>query len=135
MLERKIHRAAAKALAALAVAAALGAGAALYLMARGDREHARFFETGRSVNNFLGGYTEAVREGFAKGDAGPVAELYSERFDSPARGRWVLRADADEGDVAVSRLAAEGSQDCSKAELREEVARYFATLSSVQNVW
>src|SRR5215207_8405397 len=111
MRKRKLLKTALKTLAVLGVVTALGVAAVLYLMVRKDREHARFFETGRSVNNFLSGYTMAVKEGFAKRDAGPVAGLYSDRFASPARGRWMLRPEAEEGDVMVSRLVAEGGQD------------------------
>ena len=125
----------AKTLAALAVAAGLGVGAALYVMARKDREHARFFETGRSVNNFLTSYTKAVKEGFGKKDVSAVTALYSDQFASPARGRWVMKQDENESDVVVSRVVAEGGQDYSKPELRDEVSRYFDSLASIQNVW
>ncbi|HKG15136.1 MAG TPA: hypothetical protein VKB12_17565, partial [Pyrinomonadaceae bacterium] len=124
-----------KVLAVFAVVVGLAVGAALYLMARKDAEHAKFYESGRSVNTFLGGYTKAVKEGFAERDASKVAALYSERFASRARGRWTLRADADQSDIAVSRLAADGAQDFTKADINGEVSGYFASLSSVQNVW
>ncbi|HVF43031.1 MAG TPA: VCBS repeat-containing protein [Pyrinomonadaceae bacterium] len=124
-----------KVLAVLAVVAGIGIGAALYVMARKDAEHAKFFETGRSVNTFLGGYTKAVKEGFAERDPSKVAALYSERFASRARGRWALRPDADQSDIVVSRLAADGAQDFTRADIDTEVSGYFASLSSVQNVW
>src|ERR1041385_7176872 len=116
MAKRKILKALAKALGILAVAAALAVGAALYLMARKDAEHAKFFETGRSVNNFLSSYTKAVKEGFRKKDVSAVAALYSDHFASPARGRWVMRPDTNESDVVASRAVAEGGQDYLKAD-------------------
>lgn len=124
-----------KVLAVFAIVAGLGVGAALFLMARKDAEHAKFFKTGSAVNTFLSGYTKAVKEGFAERDASKVAALYSERFASRARGRWTLKADAEQSDIAVSRLASDGAQDFTKADIKEEVANYFASLSSVQNVW
>jgi len=135
MVKRKIIKALAKSLAVLAVVVAVAVGAALYVMARKDKEHARFFETGRSVNNFLSSYTKAVKEGFAKKDASAVAALYSDHFASPARGRWIMQRDTNESDVVVSHLVAEGQQDYLKAELRDEVSRYFDSLASIQNVW
>jgi hypothetical protein len=135
MGKRKRIRKLARILAVVAAVVGVAVGAALYAMARKDAEHARFFETGRSVNNFLSGYTKAIKEGFAKGDASSVSALYSERFSSRSRGRWALRRDADESDVTVSRLAPDGAQDFAKADIGDEVSRYFAALSSVQNVW
>src|ERR1051325_12197722 len=61
---------------------------ALYVMARRDREHAKFFNTGKSVNVFLGNYTRALRERFDKQDPAAVMSLYSDRFQSPGRGHW-----------------------------------------------
>ena len=135
MGKRKRLRKLARVLAVVAAAVGIAVGAALYLMARKDAEHARFFDNGRSVNNFLSGYTKAIKEGFAKSDASGVTALYSESFSSHSRGRWALRRDADESDVAVSRLAPEGAQDFAKADINDEVSRYFAALSSVDNVW
>ena len=135
MAKRKRLRRLLKALAVFAVVVGLGVGAALYVMARKDAEHAKFFETGRSVNIFLSGYTKAVKDGFAERDPAKVAALYSERFSSRARGRWALRPDADQSDIVVSRLAPDGAQDFTKADINTEVSGYFASLSSVQNIW
>ena len=135
MAKRKILKTLLKALGVLLVLAGLAVGVALYVMARKDREHARFYNTGKSVNVFLGGYSKAVREGFEKRDAGPVARLYSDRFASPARGRWVMREDKGESDVTIFRLASDGRQDFAKADIADEVSRYFGTLASIQNIW
>src|ERR1051325_1768404 len=63
---------------------------ALYVMDRRDKEHAKFFNTGKAVNVFLGNYTRAIRESFEKKDPAAVMSLYSDRFWSPGRGRWEL---------------------------------------------
>ncbi len=135
MAKRKILKTAAKILAVLVILVGVAVAVALYVMARKDREHAKFYNTGKAVNALLGSYSKAVREGFEKRDASAVARLYSDRFASPARGRWVMREDAGESDVSVFRLAADGRQDYTKADIGEEVARYFSTLSSIKNVW
>jgi hypothetical protein len=135
MAKRKILKTLLKTLGVLLVLGATAAGVALYVMARKDREHARFYNTGKSVNAFLGGYSKAVREGFEKRDAAPVASLYSGRFASPARGRWVMREGAGESDVAIFRLASDGRQDLAKADIGGEVSRYFDTLASIKNIW
>ncbi|HEV7893890.1 MAG TPA: VCBS repeat-containing protein [Pyrinomonadaceae bacterium] len=135
MAKRKRLRKLLKVLAVFAIVVGLGVGAALFVMARKDAEHAKFFKTGSAVNAFLSSYTKAVKEGFAERDPSKVAALYSERFTSRARGRWTLRADADQSDIAVSRLASDGAQDFTKADINTEASNYFASLSSVQNVW
>lgn len=135
MTKRKILKTLLKTLGVLAVIGATAVGVALYVMARKDKEHARFYNTGKSVNAFLGGYSKAVREGFERRDAEAVASLYSDRFASPARGRWVMRAGAGESDVAIFRLASDGRQDFARADIGGEVTRYFDTLASIQNIW
>ncbi|MBA3243375.1 MAG: VCBS repeat-containing protein, partial [Acidobacteria bacterium] len=135
MAKRKILKTVAKTLAVLVVLVGVAVAVALYVMARKDKEHAKFYNTGKAVNSLLGSYSKAVREGFEKRDASMVARLYSDRFASPARGRWVMREDAAESDVSVFRLAADGRQDYSKADIGDEVSRYFSTLSSIKNIW
>src|SRR5436305_13726562 len=95
MRKSKRLRKLARVLAVVAATVAVAVGVALYVMARKDSEHAKFFETGRSVNNFLSGYTKAIREGFAKSDASRVTALNSERFYSSLRGRLALQPDAE----------------------------------------
>ena len=135
MAKRKILKTLLKILGVLIVLVGLAVGVALYVMARKDKEHARFYNTGKAVNAFLSSYSKAMKEGFEQRDAAAVARLYSDRFTSPARGRWVLRQDAAESDVAVSRLAPDGRRDFAKADINEEVSRYFDTLASIKNIW
>src|SRR5215510_15186229 len=77
---------------------------ALYVMAQSDKEHAKFFNTGKSVNAFLGNYTRALRESFDKKDPAPVMSLYSDRFWSPGRGHWRMQPSSEESDVSISRV-------------------------------
>src|SRR5947207_10459259 len=107
----------------VAVLVIIGAGivAALYVMARSDKEHAKFFNTGKSVNVFLGNYTRALRESFEKKDPASVLSLYSDRFFSPGRGHWEMTFANDENDVSVSRVSIKGQQDFDKQALRGEV--------------
>jgi hypothetical protein len=104
-------------------------------MSRRDKQHAKFYSTGKSVNVFLGNYSRAIREGFEKKDAGSVTSLYSDRFSSPARGRWAMRPGGEISDVSVLRLATEGTQDFDKAGIREEVTNYLESLASIKNIW
>lgn len=108
---------------------------ALYVMARRDREHAKFFNTGKSVNVFLGNYTRALRESFDKKDPAPVMSLYSDRFSSPGRGRWEMKPANEESDVSISRVVISGRQDFDKQQLREEVVNYLAGMNSITNIW
>lgn len=109
--------------------------ATLYVMGRRDREHAKFFNTGKSVNVFLGAYTRALRESFDKKDPAPVMSLYSDRFLSPGRGRWEMKPAGEESDVSISRVEINGHQDFDKQQLRGEVVNYLAGINSITNIW
>jgi hypothetical protein len=110
-------------------------GAALYIMARSDQEHARFFNTGKSVNTFLGNYTRALRESFDKKDPAPVMSLYSDRFWSPGRGHWQMAPASEESDVSISRVVIKGRDDFDKQQLRGEVGNYLDSIKSISNIW
>jgi hypothetical protein len=107
----------------------------LYIMARRDKEHAKFFNTGKSVNVFLGNYTRALRESFEKQDPAPVMGLYSDRFWSPGRGHWRMTTSSAESDVSISRVVIEDRQDFNKQQLRGEVVNYLASINSISNIW
>ncbi len=109
--------------------------AARYVMARRDKEHARFFNTGKSVNVFLGNYTRALRESFEKKNPAAVMSLYSDRFWSPHRGHWEMTSAGQESDVSVSRVVIKGQDDFDKQALRSEVATYLASINSIDNIW
>ena len=108
---------------------------ALYLMARSDKEHAKFFNTGKSVNAFLGNYTRALRESFDKKDPAPVMSLYSDRFRSPGRGQWQMAPASEESDVSISRVVIKGRDDFDKQKLRGEVVNYLDSIKSISNIW
>lgn len=135
MKKRRLLKTLAKITAVLVVLTGLAVATALYLMNRKDEEHAKFYATGKSVNKFLGDYSKAVKDGFERRDAEPVARLYSERFSSPARGRWMMRADGNQSDVAVFTVVRDGGADFAKADIREEAARYYSSLDSIKNIW
>jgi hypothetical protein len=109
--------------------------AALYFMARSDREHAKFFNTGKSVNAFLGNYTRLLRESFDKKDPAPVMSLYSDRFLSPGRGHWQMLPASEASDVSISRVVINGRDDFDKQQLRGEVVNYLASIKSISNIW
>lgn len=108
---------------------------ALYVMARRDKEHAKFFNTGKSVNVFLGNYTRALRESFEQKNPAPMMSLYSDRFWSPGRGHWEMDPANQENDIAISRVVIKGQQDFDKQALRGEVENYLASIASINNIW
>jgi hypothetical protein len=112
----------------------MGIAIALYIMGRRDAKHARFYNTGKSINSFLTEYSRAVREAFQKRNAAAVAVLYSDNYFSPGRGRWESKQDQSEGDVWVFRLAAQGQEDFSKNNLRDEISRYVSGIASIDDV-
>src|SRR2546423_2983277 len=113
----------------------LSIAVALYVMARSDKQHEKFFNTGKSVNVFLSSYTRALRESFEKKDPAPVMSLYSDRFWSPGRGRWEMAHSAQESDISISRVAIKGQQDFDKHALHDEVVNYLASIASIDNIW
>src|SRR5438270_14059459 len=133
MSKRKLLKRLAKILVSLAAVIGVGVAVALYVMSRQDKEHARFFDTGKSVNSFLSDYKRGVEEALKKKDISEITRFYSDRYNSPARGRWAMRPAPDESDVSVLKVVAEGREDYDKAALAEEVADYLKTIASVQN--
>jgi hypothetical protein len=107
---------------------------ALYVLARKDKEHTRFYNTGKSINAFLGSYKHGLEEAFHKRDASEILRFYSERYASLGRGRWVLRPDTTEGDVTCLKVRVDGDKDYTKAELRDEFDDYLNGLATVDDV-
>jgi hypothetical protein len=133
--KRRLFKALAKLFIVLLVIGTSVVAVALYVMARSDREHAKFFNTGKSVNVFLGNYTRALRESFDKKDPAAVMSLYSDRFQSPGRGHWEMKPASEESDVSISRVVINGHQDFDKQQLRGEVVNYLASINSISNIW
>jgi len=123
-----------KILAVLGLVAGVGIAIALYVMGRRDAQHARFYNTGKSINSFLSEYSHALREAFQKRNADEVARLYSDSYFTPGRGRWETKQDKTEGDVSVFRLAPYGGEDFRKSNLRDEIARYIGGITSIDDV-
>ncbi|HXD33075.1 MAG TPA: VCBS repeat-containing protein [Pyrinomonadaceae bacterium] len=109
-------------------------GLSLLVMARKDKEHERFFNTGKSVNQFLANYKHALEEAFKKQDPSELNPFYSEHYSSPGRGRWVLRHDQTAGDVDCLILTADGRKDFTKNDLQNEFRDYLNGLTSVEDV-
>jgi hypothetical protein len=114
--------------------AGAGVGLASYVMAHKDAEHAKFYNTGKSVNGFLSDYNHALKEAFEKKDASPVLRFYSDRYASPGRGRWTLKPDGGESDVAIARVRVEGNQDYRKADLQNEIREYVDGLAAIDDI-
>jgi len=133
--KKRVFKALAKLTIVVLVIVGSAIAVALYVMDRRDKEHARFFNTGKAVNVFLGNYTRALRESFDKKDPTAVLSLYSDHFWAPGRGHWELTASGQESDVAISRVVINGKQDFDKQALRGEVVNYLASISSIDNIW
>lgn len=106
----------------------------LFVMARKDKEHERFLNTGKSVNSFLASYKHAVEDSFKQRDVTEIMQFYSERYASPGRGRWILKPDQEAGDVACFVLKSDGQKDYAKADLRADTEGYLNDLTSVDDV-
>jgi hypothetical protein len=101
---------------------------------RQDRSHARHYELGVRINNYLSDYAGAFRTSFDTGDPTKLAEFYSDQYSAAGRGRWTL-ADARElSDVDVIKLAAVGAADYDKTAVVEELAQYVGELSAIEKI-
>ncbi len=132
-MKRKLKRLA-QVLAALSLILAVAVATALYVMARKDKQHARFFSTGKSVNNFLSDYNHGLKDAFDKKDASELTRYYSDGYFSSGRGHWVMNRDKDEGDIACYRVLAEGRDDYRKADVRDEISRYLQGLTAIDDI-
>jgi hypothetical protein len=132
-MKKKIKKLA-RILIVLSLLVCVAAALTLYVMARKDKTHARFYNTGKSINKLLSDYNHALKEAFDKRDTAVLIRFYSDSYSSPARGRWVTRRDNDESDVACYRLIAEGHDDYDKMNLRDELASYLAGLASIEDI-
>ncbi len=121
-------------LAITAVSLAAVIAVTLIVMTRKDKEHDRFFNTGKSVNQFLSDYKHALEESFKKKDAAEVAHFYSESYSSPKRGRWVLMPEREEGDVSCLVLKAVSEKDYARSDLEKEVKSYLNSLASIEDI-
>ena len=109
-------------------------GLTLFVMARKDKEHARFFNTGKSVNAFLNDYKHALEDSFKRQNVSGTMAFYSGHYASPARGRWILKPDLTQGDVASFKLISDGGKDYAKDDVRDEITNYLKSLSAVDDI-
>jgi hypothetical protein len=134
MARRRILRILLRVLIVGIVLAGASIALSLFVMARKDKEHERFLNTGKSVNSFLASYKHAVEDSFKQKDVNEIMQFYSERYASPGRGRWFLRPDQEAGDVACFVLKSDGQKDYAKADLKAETEGYLNDLTSVDDV-
>ncbi len=108
---------------------------ALFYMSRSDKEHARFYATGKSVNTFLSDYKHGIEEAFKNNAADEVVKFYADDFNSAGRGQWILQNAPPENDVTVLKLERVGEQDFTKAAMADEVKTYLNTIAEIENIW
>ena len=124
----------ARVLILLSVAVGVAVAISLYLMARKDAQHNRFYNTGKAVNKFLSDYNHALKDSFDKKNSSEISGFYSDSYFSPGRGRWGLKREKDAGDVACYKLAAEQENDYGKADVQDEIDRYLSGLASIEDI-
>ncbi|OLE53197.1 MAG: hypothetical protein AUG51_14485 [Acidobacteria bacterium 13_1_20CM_3_53_8] len=124
-----------KILITLSLICGVAATVVIYAMKSRDEEHARFFNTGKSINSFLSLYKHGIEEAFRKNDTSEITSFYSESYRSPARGRWVMQPAPAENDVTVFKLVAEGQEEYDRNALDRELSGYLRNIASIQNIW
>ncbi len=135
MAKRRILRKLLRVLIVVCVLLAAVVALSLFVMARKDKEHERFFSTGKSVNQFLASYKHGLEEAFKKKDPAELMQFYSTHYASAQRGRWEKRSDPDAGDISCFVLEAkEPKKDFTRADLQDELKTYLDGLASIDDI-
>ncbi|MCB1032428.1 MAG: VCBS repeat-containing protein, partial [Acidobacteria bacterium] len=106
-----------------------------------DRRHDEFYRSGKSINDFLKGYCQALTGGSLGGGPDELLAFYSDAYRAPGRGswRWQERAKepaADSGiapaaGVRVFDLEKEGDAAFGLGDLEEELRSSLEGFSAV----
>ena len=99
-----------------------------------DARHARFYDTGKSVNKFLSDYVDALKQGQKAGDASVLADYVSEQYRSPHRGQWRFVDRDSAADVKTSILTTVDVGDFGRPELVAEMVAYLGELESLDRL-
>ena len=90
-------------------------------LSREDDRHARFYNTGKTINGFLSSYCAALESAHVRGDASLLSALYASDYRSEGRGRWEWSAEDLVGEVSVLHRRAAGRADYGRQELADEL--------------
>ena len=114
------------------------AGVSLFLylraMEKQDVEHAKFYETGSSINGFLKSYTKALKASWKAGDPAVIMAFYADDYASPGRGDWAFDAGEAVGDVTHRNALAQNQRDYGNAELYQHFQTYFASIGKIDSL-
>ncbi len=100
-------------------------------MSQKDTEHARFYNTGKTINDFLKSYCTHLEEAQAAGDPSPLGGLLAAGYSSPGRGSWVWGEPRQEGDITIRDLVKSGDADFGRKEHLAEAGTYLAGLQRI----
>ena len=106
----------------------------LHVLEEQEAEHARFFETGKVINQLLTDYAGAIKHVDENKDISGVTDFYSSDYMAPERGRWELKKDVSISDVSSFKLIADGATDYNRGDLNTELQQYFNSLESIKRV-
>ncbi len=129
MTKRKTLRIAAMPCVAILVAVPL----TLRSLEQSDRQHQRFYNSGKTINGFLGSYCGELKTAHGDASADALLALYSDDYHSPGRGRVSLGEDEPLGDVVARRASAAGATDVGTPELGEEITGYLAGIRTLEH--
>jgi len=103
----------------------------LHGLAEKDADHARFYNSGKTINGFLGEYCKGFEAALGASDVSSVLASYSDRYASSDRGRWVWGHQEVVNGVTVNHRRSEGSKDYRAADVADEMAGYLATFKAL----
>lgn len=103
----------------------------LHQMQEKDRQHARFYNSGKTINAFLKDYCGALEQAVNGGGEGHLMDLYSQAYASPDRGEVRFADLRDMGAVSARPLQAQGRRAYSRQHLESEIASYLGEVASL----
>lgn len=103
-----------------------------YHLQEKDQLHARFYNSGKTINAFLKDYCQAIEGAVADGSQDALLDLYSHAYDAPNRGQVRFASQRSIGPVTARTLRAEGQTNYSRDQLKDEVSLYLEEVSDLQ---
>ena len=124
------------------------------IMAKKDAEHAKFFNIGAEIKNFIGEYGNAVKDASAADDVTLIADFYSDDYpfnDLPLseigqlkRGQWRWKGGEKKYDVSALKhgsknvstlkLESEAPWLTSKEEVVDDLSNYLDSIAKVAKI-
>jgi len=118
----------------LALAFGLFLGFMYYRMGQAGADHARFSETGKTINSFLKDYGKAFAAAHTNGDLSTISTFYAADYHAEQRGSWQLNPGEMVGGSLKQDLQIKGDTAYNKQQRMAEMEAYIKGLSAIDSI-